>query len=81
MVECIIWYAHIYFLNYSIAALSPEDVCKVRVGKLSLFTIGYLRDIKTFLGVSFNVQPDRESKTVMLTCLGSGFINVNKKTA
>jgi RNA 3'-terminal phosphate cyclase-like protein len=39
-----------------------------------------LRDLKECFGVVFKIQPDAESKTVLLTCMGIGFVNVNKKT-
>ncbi|KAI8614943.1 18S rRNA biogenesis protein [Chytriomyces sp. MP71] len=74
-------------------ALGPEDVGKVRVGSLTPLAIQYLRDIKAFLGVVFKVSeeslPDPVDQegikrytslkgTVVLTCLGSGYVNVNK---
>ncbi|KAJ3212963.1 rRNA-processing endoribonuclease [Dinochytrium kinnereticum] len=62
-------------------ALGPEDVGKVRVGQVGIFTIQYLRDIKAFLGVAFKITPDNETRTIMLTCVGSGYVNVNKKAA
>ncbi|KAJ3204304.1 rRNA-processing endoribonuclease [Clydaea vesicula] len=61
------------------AALGPEDVSKIRIGGLSNFTVHYLRDIKKFLGVTFNVKPDLETHTVLLSCLGIGYSNLNKK--
>jgi RNA 3'-terminal phosphate cyclase-like protein len=72
--------------------LCPEDVSKVRFGKLSEFSyfsriiaanesIQFLRDLKEVLGVVFKIKPDdAETKTVLLSCLGVGFVNVNKKT-
>ncbi|KAI8823578.1 RNA 3'-terminal phosphate cyclase/enolpyruvate transferase [Fimicolochytrium jonesii] len=60
-------------------ALGPEDVGKIRVGALSPFTIQYLRDIKSFLGITFKVTPDHSNQTVLLTCLGMGYTNTNKK--
>jgi RNA 3'-terminal phosphate cyclase-like protein len=68
---------------------SPEDVSKIRLGPLSAFTIQYLRDLKLFFGVTFKVQEEewqdeysaRPRETVMLTCVGTGFINLNKKTS
>ncbi len=62
------------------AAIGPEDVGKIRVGPLTEYTIQYLRDIKTFLNVTFNIEPQDDHKgTFILTCLGSGYANVNKK--
>ncbi|KAI9204732.1 RNA 3'-terminal phosphate cyclase domain-containing protein [Polychytrium aggregatum] len=61
-------------------ALGPEDVSKIRTGPLTPFTIQYLRDIKTILGVTFKIKPDPETHTVLLTCVGIGHVNLNKKT-
>ncbi|KAJ3303045.1 hypothetical protein HDU76_005422 [Blyttiomyces sp. JEL0837] len=60
-------------------ALGPEDVGKVRIGNLSRFTVGYLRDLKKFLGVSFKITA--EEGGVLLTCVGMGYVNVNKNVA
>lgn len=61
--------------------LCPEDVSKVRFGKLEPFTIQYLRDLKDFFGVTFKIKPDEDTKSVVLTGLGVGYVNVNKKSA
>ncbi len=45
--------------------LCPEDVSKIRVGKLSPFAIQFLRDIKEFLGLTFKLTPDDETKTTL----------------
>ncbi|KAI8994481.1 RNA 3'-terminal phosphate cyclase [Pilobolus umbonatus] len=68
------------WLNLLLMILAPEDVSKVRVGELSAFTIQYLRDIKTFFGVSFKMQPDNTNNTIIMTCMGIGYVNQNKKT-
>lgn len=60
--------------------LCPEDVSKLRIGKLTPFCIDFLRDIRTFFNVTFKIQPDPTNHTILLTCLGTGFINVSKKT-
>jgi len=38
-----------------------------------------MKDLKTFFGTTFRVKEDRETKTIELTCVGIGYINVNKK--
>lgn len=43
-------------------------------------SIQYLRDIKSFFGVSFKIQPDESNDTILMTCMGIGYINQNKKT-
>ncbi|KND04309.1 18S rRNA biogenesis protein RCL1 [Spizellomyces punctatus DAOM BR117] len=69
------------WLGVLFLALGPEDVGKIRIAKLSPFTIQYLRDIKTFLGLTFKITPDHSNQTVILTCLGVGYTNVNKRVA
>eukprot|EP01102_Stenamoeba_stenopodia_P005068 TRINITY_DN15572_c0_g1_i1.p1 TRINITY_DN15572_c0_g1~~TRINITY_DN15572_c0_g1_i1.p1 ORF type:complete len:388 (-),score=79.54 TRINITY_DN15572_c0_g1_i1:17-1084(-) len=59
--------------------LCQEDVSKIRLGKLSPHTILFLRVLKEFFGVQFKVDPDHETKTTVLTCVGSGFKNIAKK--
>ena len=71
--SCVQWLALLF------CALCPEDVVKVRVGKLTPFSIQYLRDIKTFLGVKFQAEGS-DDDTVLMTCLGSGYVNMSKKT-
>lgn len=69
------------WINILFMTLSPEDVCKIRIGSLTPFTIQYLRDVKAFLGVTFKMTPEKESHTIIMTTVGTGFINVNKKVA
>jgi RNA 3'-terminal phosphate cyclase-like protein len=61
--------------------LGPEDVSKIRLGKLSPYTIEYLRHIKQFFGVSFKIVPDSETKTILLSCLGCGFQNLARQSS
>eukprot|EP00455_Lapot_gusevi_P000512 TRINITY_DN10232_c0_g1_i5.p1 TRINITY_DN10232_c0_g1~~TRINITY_DN10232_c0_g1_i5.p1 ORF type:complete len:223 (-),score=11.21 TRINITY_DN10232_c0_g1_i5:35-703(-) len=62
-------------------ALCPEDVSRVRFGKLSPYTIDYLRHLKDFFGLVFKIRPDPETHTVILSCLGTGFKNFAKRSA
>jgi RNA 3'-terminal phosphate cyclase-like protein len=55
--------------------LTPQDVSRVRVGTLSQYTIHCLRLYKELMGVEFKVQPDMDTKTVLLSCLGVGYRN------
>jgi RNA 3'-terminal phosphate cyclase-like protein len=59
-------------------ALTPEDVSRIRVGTLSQYSMETLRLIKLALDVEFKVTPDMETKTVLLSCLGTGYRNVAK---
>lgn len=56
--------------------LGPEDVARIRVGTLSQYTIASLRLFKQAFGVEFKVRPDHDSKTVLLSCLGTGYRNM-----
>lgn len=64
-----------------LCALCPEDVCKVRVGKLTPSAIGVLRLIKEFLNVQFSIKPDPATGTVILVCVGSGYRNLTRKVS
>ncbi|XP_002974064.2 probable RNA 3'-terminal phosphate cyclase-like protein [Selaginella moellendorffii] len=68
-------------LLFILCALCPEDVSKVRVGKLSSYGIKMLQHIKEFLGVQFSIKPDPATGTVLLTCVGSGFQNLYRKVS
>jgi RNA 3'-terminal phosphate cyclase-like protein len=56
--------------------LTPEDVSRIRIGTLTPYTIESLRLFKKALGVEFKVQPDHDTKTVLLSCLGTGYRNM-----
>ncbi|KAJ1834296.1 hypothetical protein IWW55_002490 [Coemansia sp. RSA 2706] len=58
--------------------LGPEHAAKTRLGALTPRTVQLLRDLREFFNVTFKIEPD--AKSVLLTCLGSGFVNVGKKT-
>ncbi|KAL7215141.1 hypothetical protein ACSBR1_027328 [Camellia fascicularis] len=57
-------------LLFILCALCPQDVSKVRVGKLSPYGIETLRNIGDFLGVKFVIKPDPSTGTVILKCVG-----------
>ena len=59
-------------------ALTPEDVSRIRVGTLSQYSIETLRLIKQAFDVEFKVTPDMETKTVLLSCIGTGYRNMAK---
>ncbi|KAJ1668082.1 hypothetical protein IW140_000751 [Coemansia sp. RSA 1813] len=68
------------WLALLLMVLGPEHASKTRIGKLTPFTIQYLRDIREFFNITFKLKADPESNTVLATCLGSGYTNVAKKT-
>ncbi|KAI3919202.1 hypothetical protein MKW92_021266 [Papaver armeniacum] len=66
-------------LLFLLCALCPQDVSKVRVGKLSPYAIETLRHIRDFLGVKFVITPDPSTETVILKCVGCGLKNLSRK--
>ena len=58
--------------------LGPEDVSRIRFGTLSQYAIVSLRLFKQAFDVEFKVKADKNSKTVLLSCLGSGYRNMAK---
>lgn len=71
-------------------ALTQRDVSKLLTGPLSPYAIKFLRHVKDFLGLTFKLETkskddedeqlqDGGSK-VLLTCLGLGYSNINKRT-
>eukprot|EP01118_Nematostelium_gracile_P001486 TRINITY_DN1153_c0_g1_i1.p1 TRINITY_DN1153_c0_g1~~TRINITY_DN1153_c0_g1_i1.p1 ORF type:complete len:372 (-),score=84.18 TRINITY_DN1153_c0_g1_i1:62-1177(-) len=59
--------------------LCPETISKVRLGKLTPYTMKSLRHLKDFFGVTFKIEPDPESMTIVCTCRGIGFKNLSKR--
>ncbi|KAJ9189407.1 hypothetical protein P3X46_000703 [Hevea brasiliensis] len=68
-------------LLFLLCAMCPQDVSKIRVGKLSPYGIETLRHIKDFLGVKFVIKPDPSTGTVILKCVGSGLKNLSRKSS
>ncbi|CAO2818071.1 unnamed protein product [Amaranthus hypochondriacus] len=66
-------------LLFLLCALCPQDVSKIRVGKLSPNGINVLRLIRDFLGVKFAIKPDPSTGTVILKCVGCGLKNLSRK--
>jgi RNA 3'-terminal phosphate cyclase-like protein len=58
--------------------LTPEDVSRLRIGTMSQYTIESLRLFKEGFGVEFKVKADQGTKTVLLSCLGSGYRNMSR---
>ena len=58
--------------------LTPEDVSRLRLGTLSQYTIETLRLLKRAFDVEFKLTPDMETKTVLTSCLGTGYRNMAK---
>lgn len=56
--------------------LTPEDVSRIRLGTLSQYTIETLRLLKRAFDVEFKLTPDMETKTILMSCLGTGYRNM-----
>ncbi|KIM28253.1 hypothetical protein M408DRAFT_145009 [Serendipita vermifera MAFF 305830] len=64
--------------------LGSEDVGRVRMGQLSPRSVQFLRDLKTVFGTSFKisaVDDSRADSELLLSCYGTGFVNVNRTIA
>ncbi|XP_068648003.1 probable RNA 3'-terminal phosphate cyclase-like protein [Aristolochia californica] len=68
-------------LLFLLCALCPQDVSKVRVGKLTPYAIETLRHIRDFLGVKFAIKPEPSTNTVVLKCVGCGLKNLSRKAS
>jgi RNA 3'-terminal phosphate cyclase-like protein len=62
-----------------LCALGPEEVNEVRLGPLTPHAVRTLRHVKEFFGVQFGIRPERDSRTIFLTCVGAGTKNMGKK--
>lgn len=69
-------------------ALGQKDVSKFMIGPLSEYTIAFLQHIKEFFGITFKLEhftADNEDDAipgadkVLMTCVGIGYTNINKK--
>jgi len=67
-------------LALALMAVGPEDVSKIRLGKLSPNTISFLQHLRQFFDVTFQITPDTESKTTFLTCFGCGLNNLARQS-
>jgi RNA 3'-terminal phosphate cyclase-like protein len=61
--------------------LTPEDVSRIRVGTISEYSVETLRLLKRAFDVEFKVSPDMETKTVTMSCLGTGYRNMAKASS
>ena len=77
-------------LAITLMGLTPPDVSKMVMGPLSPYTVNCLRHVRDLMDLTFKLEthanPDEEdlklgADKVMLTCVGVGYTNLNKKTA
>ncbi|EKX45286.1 hypothetical protein GUITHDRAFT_87185 [Guillardia theta CCMP2712] len=64
-----------------LAVCCPEDVSRVRLGRLSPNTIKLLRMIRDVFGVVYRIKADDATKSLVLSCVGVGFKNMAKGIA
>lgn len=68
--------------------LGPADVSKFLIGPLSPYTVQYLKHIKEFLDVMFKLETKVNTEEelqlgadkVLMTCVGTGYSNISKRT-
>jgi len=69
--------------------LGPADVSKFLIGPLSPYTVQYLKHIKDFLDVMFKLETKANTEEeelllgadkVLMTCVGTGYSNISKRT-
>eukprot|EP00568_Trieres_chinensis_P006866 CAMPEP_0183300838 /NCGR_PEP_ID=MMETSP0160_2-20130417/7129_1 /TAXON_ID=2839 ORGANISM="Odontella Sinensis, Strain Grunow 1884" /NCGR_SAMPLE_ID=MMETSP0160_2 /ASSEMBLY_ACC=CAM_ASM_000250 /LENGTH=389 /DNA_ID=CAMNT_0025463329 /DNA_START=101 /DNA_END=1270 /DNA_ORIENTATION=- len=56
--------------------LGPEDAARIRLGTLSPYTVEALRLFKRAFDVEFKIRADESSRTVIMSCLGTGYRNM-----
>ena len=66
-------------LILTLAALGPDEVNQVRLGPLTPHAVRTLRTLRDFMDVTFSLKGETESRTIFLTCIGSGTKNMSKK--
>lgn len=64
-------------------ALCPEDISRMRLGKLSEYTINYLRLLRDVFDVTFKLATDTSTltPTVLVSCRGIGWANLSRRAA
>lgn len=63
-----------------LAAMGPEEVVKLRLGRLTPHAILTLRHLQTFFGVTFNLTAEHETNTVLCSTVGANLCNIARAT-
>lgn len=63
-----------------LAAVGPEEVSKIRLGRLSPNAILTLRHLQTIFGVTFNLKAEPETGTVLCSTVGANLCNIARAT-
>ena len=61
---------------FLLAALSSEDASSIHMGPLTPFSIEFLKQLHLFFGISFRLKENRDTGSVLATCIGTGFRNI-----
>jgi len=70
------------WMAFILMAFCPADLCQVSFGKLcDVVTSALIEDIRKFVGVSFRIIETARSSggAVLVSCVGSGYVNLNKR--
>ena len=69
------------WLYLLLMCLSSEDVSTLQLSTLTPFTMAFLRECKTLLGVTFKLRPHpTDPEVVLATCVGTGYLNYSART-
>lgn len=66
-------------LALTMMAFNQRDVSKVRLGPLTIYTVHFLRHLKEFCGLTFELDSSAHPE-VIATCMGVGFKNLSRPT-
>lgn len=67
-------------LVLTLMCLGPEDVSRVRLGsELTAASIGVLRLLREFLGVTYQIETDPSDASLLCACRGVGFKNLSQR--
>lgn len=66
-------------IAFTFMIFNAKDVSKVKTGELTTYSIHFLRHLKQFCGVTFNLDSS-EFPLLTATCVGIGFTNINRPT-
>lgn len=66
-------------LALTLMAFNQRDVSKILFGPLTTYSIHYLRHLKEFCGLTFELNSEKHPQ-VIATCQGIGFKNLNRPT-
>lgn len=66
-------------LVLTLCAVGPEELHRVRTGPLVPGAVRQLRLIKKMVGVRFSIAPEKDSATVVLSCVGAALRNTARR--